>query len=82
MKSECKDCKWWDGYYMPKPGEAGYSEHEIQNGQCRRHSPPYIRAFEFMDTNQSCPNSDELFREGVWPVTMAYDWCGEFEKGS
>ena len=69
--AKCEDCKYWEGF----PDDKG----DFTQGECRRHSPPYIRAFEFLADNEPCSNGAEIYREAVWPATMPFDWCGEFE---
>jgi len=66
-KENCLNCRYWDN---SDNGAEGY---------CRRHAPVLnqIRLARFWngETEKEAdgePNAD-------WPITMPYDWCGEYE---
>jgi hypothetical protein len=77
---KCKNCKFWDGDWMPEKGDEDYSEHQCQGGKCRRNSPKFITAMLLMIPGEDpISNAEDICFEAEWPNTLNHDWCGEFQ---
>ena len=62
----CNQCQWWDSTHPSiKLVPLKLGKQEI--GFCRKHKPGGLRI--------------ELNFYGVWPVTDAKEFCGEFREG-
>ena len=66
----CKDCRFWlaEGF----SAEAIADDVESELGDCRRHAPQPVLGY-FGDDGEA----REL--AAYWPLTLATEWCGEFE---
>ncbi len=63
---KCKDCKWWSISDEEEDGNL--------SGHCGRHSPIVIAGMV-----RDC---EEYYDRAIWPRTLEYQSCGEFEKMS
>ncbi len=86
MKPTCETCRFWepdiytngpdceilfDGHPAAKKTENG---DWVKCGECRRESPKLI-GLDLDSEEKSWPENVQ----GVWPVTMRSDWCGEHQ---
>jgi len=60
----CERCKLWDQF----PGAGGAAEPRSLLGLCRLRPPVMPEPV----------STDPQKNRGLWPVTEASDWCGEF----
>ena len=81
---KCIDCKWWK--------EVGLVDEDRPDGGiegfCCKYTPKIVRGMLFQApdmggeidwTKQEFPACWENL-EGVWPKTLDFKWCGEWEE--
>lgn len=82
----CDGCRFWDRAHRRPPEEPS----DDDEGNCRRH-PPVINpelvrlhaaAFAVSERSYEAAQEASGFAAWVFPVTMAYDWCGEHQPAS
>lgn len=72
--------KWRDGEYEPKGGQecATCACWAAMTAECRRRPPVIIADDAGSALARIRGDGEDNWVQGVWPFTMADDWCGQY----
>ena len=71
----CSRCRFWDDDYTVEVDRG-------VKGACRQRSPVLFTRLLFHNTDEDYWDGDDLRNATVFPITLAHDWCGEFQRVS
>ncbi len=63
----CENCRWWEGF----------SSSDTEEGSCHRY-PPITKGLAY--SGVECRVSEPEMEEGIFVITEADDFCGEFKE--